>query len=345
MSPHSQYRSDKFVSGSFAPPELFARLTDLRVMAPELIQERARTRKRRAKVTRDGRMTILACDHPARHVTRVGDSPLAMGDRHDYLGRILRVLTHPEIDGVMATPDIVDDLLLVDHLMLEAGKESFLDEKLIIGCLNRGGLAGAVFELDDRMTAYTPEALAAMHFDGAKLMFRLDLASRDALQAIQYCAEAINECNSEGLPVFLEALPVTKVETGFKVQRTADEFIKIIGVAAALGDSSAHTWLKIPYVPGFEQVAKATTLPILLLGGESTGDISGFLAEMSAGLAAPNVRGALVGRNVLYPGKEDPLAAALAVNRVVRTGCGKEAALDYMDRVRGANFDLLGGLA
>lgn len=345
FEPNGAGANPAFDPRSFAPESLFAQLTELRVTQPELIRERARARRRRDRLAPDGRLTILACDHPARHVNRVGDDPLAMGDRHDYLARILRVITHPEIDGVMATPDIIDDLLLVDHLFLAAGKESFLDGKVILGCVNRGGLAGAVFELDDRVTAYTVEGLVAANLDGAKLMFRLDLGNPDSLRAMEYSAQVIDECDAAGLPMFLEPLPVERRDGAYKVTKTAAAFIQMVGVASALGSTSSRTWLKIPYVPGFAAVARATTLPILLLGGESSGDPSGFLGEMAEASAFPNVRGALVGRNVLYPGSEDPLAAALAVNRIVHGRATREEALKYMAEVRGTRLDTLGGLS
>jgi DhnA family fructose-bisphosphate aldolase class Ia len=66
----------------------------------------------------------------------------------------------------------------------------------------------------------------------------------------------------------------------------------------------------------------------LLLGGESAGDPTAFLREVSAGMAAgSNVRGALVGRNVLYPGDDDPLAVAEAVGGIVHQGWSVEQAL------------------
>lgn len=330
---------------AFAPTALFDRITDIRVDNPDLIGERARQRRRREKLTRDGKLTILACDHPARNVTRSGDNPLAMGDRHDYLARILRIITHPDIDGVMATPDIIDDLLIVDYLMTEAGQPSFLDNKVILGCMNRGGLAGAVFELDDRITSYTVDGLIDANLDGAKIMFRLDLENPDSLLAMEYCADAISDCYAEGLPVFLEPLPVEKVQGGYRVRKTAADFIKMLGVASGMGESTSGLWLKIPWVPGFEEVARATTLPILLLGGESAGDPTGFINELTDGMKASNVRGALVGRNVLYPGAEDPLAAALAVSKAVHAGIGAEEALAYMAEIRGTNLDLLKGIA
>lgn len=335
-----------FDPAAFAPPALFDRLTDRRVSHPETIAARAAERKRRTDLAPDGRLTILACDHPARHVTRVGDDPLAMGDRRGYLARILRVVTHPEIDGVMATPDVLDDLLLVDHLLLEAGRPSFLDGKVLLGCLNRGGLAGAVFELDDRVTAYTVPGLSAANLDGAKIMFRLDPANPDSLKTMEYTAAVVNECYAHGLPVFLEPLPVAKAGGSYRVLKAAADFVRMVGVASALGTSSARTWLKIPWVPGFEAVARATTLPILLLGGEASGDPAGFLEELASAMTAGgNVRGALVGRNVLYPGQDDPLAVALAVNRVVHHGATAKEALGFLAEVRGTNLDLLQGLA
>jgi DhnA family fructose-bisphosphate aldolase class Ia len=111
-------------------------------------------------------------------------------------------------------------------------------------------------------------------------------------------------------------------------------------VAAALGDSSRRLWLKLPYCDGFETVARATTLPILLLGGESAGDPAHFLTQLENALGAGgNVRGALVGRNVLYPGEEDPLAVAEAVGGIVHLGWSAGQALESMAASRSRGPD------
>ena len=65
---------------------------------------------------------------------------------------------------------------------------------------------------------------------------------------------------------------MTKTEKGYVVVKTAEALARLAGVASALGDSSRYLWLKLPYCEGYETVARATTLPILLLGGESAGD-------------------------------------------------------------------------
>jgi len=326
------------------PDFLFDRVTDLRVNEPELIAAEASARRRRPRLTEDGRLVILAADHPARYINNVGDDPLAMGNRRAYLERIVRVLYGSAVDGIMAPPDIIDELFLLNYLIKQAGGESFLDGKLIVGCVNRGGLAGAVWELDDFLTGYTPERIAAMRLDGAKMMFRLNLEERDAAKTLEYCAQWITALNSYGLPTFLEPLPVAYERGSWRIRMTADDLVRVVGVASALGDSSAYLWLKLPMVPEFRRVALATTLPILLLGGESHGEPARLVKQVAETMqAGSNVRGALVGRNVVWPGPHDPHAVAMAISRVVR-GAGSDEAVAAMEAEEGQGMDAIHAL-
>jgi len=332
--------TDAFSPEAFFPKDLFERITDTRVRRPEVVEEEARRRQRRPHLTTDGRLVILAADHPARAVTGVGDDPLVMGNRWGLLGRILRVLTAPDVDGVMTTPDIMEELFIVNRFVREAGGAPFLDGRVLIGCMNRGGLAGAVFELDDRMTAYTPERLAQMRLDGGKMMFRLDLAEPACLETIEYCVKAIDRLYDLGIPAFVECLPVQKTAGRYQVLKSAPALVKVIGVATALGKSSLGTWLKIPYCDGYERIAQATTCPILMLGGEARGDPAGILAEFAAGMrAGAAVRGALVGRNVTFPGPDDPRAVAAAVAGIVHQGWDAREAIASLPAHRGLQMD------
>jgi hypothetical protein len=324
----------------FFPRDLFERITEIRVRNPAVVEEEARRRRRRAHLAADGRLVVLAADHPARYITAVGDDPLLMGNRWGLLGRILRVLTAPDVDGVMATPDIMEELFIVNRLVREAGGAPFLDGRVLIGCMNRGGLAGAVFEMDDRMTAYTPERLAQMRLDGAKMMFRLDLSEPACLDTIESCARAIDRLYDLGIPAFVECLAVRKSEGRYAVVKSAPELVKVIGVATALGKSSLGTWLKIPYCDRYELIAQATTCPILMLGGESRGDPTGMLVEFAAGMkAGAAIRGALVGRNVTFPGRDDPRAVAAAVAGIVHKGWSAHEAIALLPAQRGLQID------
>jgi hypothetical protein len=275
-------------------------------------------------------------------VTKVGAEPLAMADRRDYLARILRVLLSDRVDGVMATMDILEDLLAIDGFLRAAGAPTLLDGRVLIASLNRGGLGGSSWELDDPMTGATPATCQAWRLDGAKLLLRVDQSEPASLKTLLACAQAINQSNALGLPMFLEPLPVTRTEKGYVVVKTADALARLAGVASALGDSSRYLWLKLPYCEGYETVARSTTLPILILGGESAGDPAPFLRQLGSAMAAgPNIRGALVGRNVLYPGDEDPLAMAEAAGGIVHLRWPVDEALQSMAANRGRGMDRL----
>ena len=109
---------------------------------PGAIATRLAARTTRPTVRGDGRLMIVAADHPARGALAVGDRPTAMNSRTDLLDRLRAALADPGVDGVLATADILDDLLLLGAL----------EDKVVFSSMNRGGLAGAIFELDDRMT-------------------------------------------------------------------------------------------------------------------------------------------------------------------------------------------------
>src|SRR5262249_29202751 len=141
-------------SRDFLTEETFAEITELRVQKPTLAREELAKRKRRETIAPDGRLVILAADHPARSVTRVGGRPTAMGHRLDYLGRIVRVLAASKIDGLMATSDLIDEVVLANYLAKKRGKPDFLANKVLLGSMNRTGLAGTEHEMMDRTSSY-----------------------------------------------------------------------------------------------------------------------------------------------------------------------------------------------
>ena len=333
-----------FSARQFMPEYLFDRLSKERLTRREAIRHAAETRVRRDVIAPDGKLLILAADHPARYVTNVGNDPVKMGDRLEYLSRIVRVLKSPLVDGIMATPDVLDELFLIDFLLKERGKEPLLDGKVVIGSMNRTGLAGLEHEMDDRISSYSPERLKELRLDGGKMLFRIDpdKNSRYSISTIYGVAKAVEECDALGLDVFLEPLPVQKTEKGYEVEMTAEALIKAVGVATALGGSSARMWIKIPYVEGYHRVARSTTLPILMLGGASTGNPLQLIQSFERGLGeGENVRGAMVGRNVLFPGDDDPFAVAEAVGLLIHQGTTASQAVRHLSQVRGARIDWL----
>ncbi len=332
--------SYKFNLEDFFPKKLFYQITDVRVDRPEAVIDHAQSRKRRTRLTNDGKLVILAADHPGRRVTLLRNDPIGMGDRYEYLGRVLRVLTDDRFDGVMGTTDMVEDILIVDYLYKQKTGRSFTDGKVITGCMNRGGHAGSVYELEDNFTSFTAESLKKMNLDGGKMMYRLDQSDHGSLLTIRECADAVTELSRLGLYAFIEPVTVESMEKNHSFKTDIETLVKDVGAAAALGETSLKTWLKISYNEDFERVARATTLPILLLGGpakDSPKDtISAFAKAMKA---APNVRGAMVGRNVTFVKDGDPRAVAMALSMVVHEGYSAEDAMKYMDGSMGVGMD------
>ncbi len=106
-------------------------------------------------------------------------------------------------------------------------------------------------------------------------------------------------------------------------------------------DHPGRNTLKVQDEP-LEVVAGATTLPIAVLGGEAVGSVATVLEDLRTAMAAgANVRSAMIGRNVVYPGADDPRAMAAAVAAVIRDGADVATALAAMEAERGKDPQLV----
>lgn len=274
-------------------------ITRVRAAEPERIGKMWAERRRRPLVADDGRMLLIAADHPARGALGVRGDATAMASRSDLLERLVTALARPGVDGVLGTADILDDLLLLGAL----------DDKVAVGSMNRGGLQGAVFELDDRFTGWTAAELAARGLEGGKMLTRICLDDVGSVATLEASARAVTELAGHGLMAMVEPF-LSVVEDG-RVRNLLDpdSTIASIAVASGLGASSAHTWLKLPVVDDLPRVMDATTLPTLLLGGDPHGDPQDTYAAWSDALSLPSVAGLVVGRALLYPPGGDVGAA------------------------------------
>jgi hypothetical protein len=93
--------------------------------------------------------------------------------------------------------------------------------------------------------------------------------------------------------------------------------IRSATVAAGLASTSAFTWLKLPVVDDMDAVLAATTLPVVLLGGEVGADQEAQFAQWSKVLGSPQVRGMVVGRTLLYPPDGDVARAVDATVEMI----------------------------
>ncbi|MFF4014452.1 deoxyribose-phosphate aldolase [Streptomyces sp. NPDC001843] len=293
-------------SGLSSPKVDVSALVHTRTHHPEAIAEAAARRVRRPLLGTSDRLMIVAADHPARGALGVGDRKLAMANRAELLERLCLALSRPGVDGVLATADILDDLLLLGAL----------DRKVVMGSMNRGGLQGASFELDDRFTGHRPEDIQRLGFDAGKLLLRIDYDDPGSLTTLESTARAIDDMAARRLPVFVEPFISRRGDDGrLRNDLSADAVTKSIAIASGLGGSSAYTWLKVPVTENpddMAQVMETSTLPAVLLGGDigdSPEDQVAAYEKWRGALQLPTVRGLVVGRSLLYPADGDVAAA------------------------------------
>jgi hypothetical protein len=135
-----------------------------------------------------------------------------------------------------ARPDVVEELLLLGAL----------EDKVVIGSMNRGGLDGATWTMDDRFTGTTPRASR----ESGSRAARCCSASTTATPAPpdpRGLRQARHRARRRGLLAMVEPLPYHREDDG--VLRLLKD-VAVAGPAVTdrqrLGTTSAHTWLKMP---------------------------------------------------------------------------------------------------
>ncbi|MBX7453641.1 aldolase [Mycolicibacterium sp. 3033] len=285
----------------------YAAVSEVRATDPAAVARAWAHRTTRPTLRGNGRLMIVAADHPARGALAVGSRPTAMNSRTDLLDRLRAALADPGVDGVLATADVLDDLVLLGAL----------EDKVVFSSFNRGGLAGASFELDDRMTGATAASTGAAKMNGGKMLCRIDLDDPATVSTLAACATAVDELAALGLIAMLEPFMSTRVNGKVRNDLSPDAVIKSVHIAQGLGSTSAYTWMKLPVVPEMDRVMESTTMPTLLLGGDPTDPDEAF-ASWEKALGLPAVRGLIVGRTLLYPPDDDVSSAVATAVAMVR---------------------------
>ncbi len=273
-------------------PADYRAITEVRVREPGRLREALAGRRRRPLVRDDGRMLLIAADHTARGKLAVGSDPMAAADRFTLLDRLVTGLADERVDGVLASADVLEELALLGAL----------DGRLAIGTMNRGGIAGAQWELDDRLTAYDSAHVVARGLDGGKTLLRIDPTDAGVPRTLELVARIATELADAGVMHLIEPLPYrTRAEGGVELDPSEDALVRTVAIASGLGSSSAQTWLKVPATADPARVAAATTCPILLLGGDAGRRHEQVFGAWERALTVPNIRGLVPGRALLYP--------------------------------------------
>jgi DhnA family fructose-bisphosphate aldolase class Ia len=286
----------------------YADLLEVRLRDPESLRRALRERRRRELLGDDGNLLIVAADHTARGMLAVGSDPLAVADRFTLLSNLVAALALPQVDGVLASADLLEELALLGAL----------EGKLALGTMNRGGIIGARWELDDRLTAYDSDHVEEFGLDGGKVLLRIEATDPGVARTLEMVAAITTELSDRRIMCLIEPLPYLKDEAGrARLDTSVEELVRVVAIASGLGSSSAYTWLKIPAVDRMAEVAGATTMPILMLGGDPGDHAEAVFALWRAAMAQPNVRGLVAGRALLYPSHGDVVHAVTAAASIV----------------------------
>ena len=192
---------------------------------------------------------ILAADHRARAV-------LTTENWGEYFGALAKAL--PSCDGILASAQPLAGLAAAGHVT--ALHRTYLS-------LNRTGLAGSVFELDDRLVASVQRA-ASDGWTGVKHMTRIDLADPVTASALELLGRVLEEARGAGLEALVEPL----VWRDGRVSRDPDDIV----VAAVVAHDIGAPVVKVPVPsvrPGVERrravarIVASVGVPVLFLGG------------------------------------------------------------------------------
>lgn len=237
---------------------------------------------------------LLAADHRARGVLTV--------ERYDeYLAALTAAVAH--CDGVLASAQPLADLRRSGAL--GPAHRTYLS-------LNRTGLAGTVFELDDRLVA-SVERAAADGCSGVKHMTRIDDADPLTAGALELLGRVLEAAQAAGLEALVEVF-------GWRDRRMARDTDSIVRAAVIAHDLGAPL-LKVPVpdepsgerrVEAVARVVASVGVPVLFLGGPHSGGadrpVLGEVTDVMAGGGA----GMAIGRTVFMDPDPGAMAAAVA---------------------------------
>jgi DhnA family fructose-bisphosphate aldolase class Ia len=195
---------------------------------------------------------ILAADHRARAV-------LTTENWSEFFASLAQAL--PTCDGILATAQPLSGLAEAGHLT--AQHRTYLS-------INRTGLAGSAFELDDRLVASVQRA-AADGWSGVKHMTRIDMEDPLTAAALELLGQVLEQAKAAELEALIEPL----VWERGRIRRDPDAIV----LASIVAHDMGAPVIKVPVpaaAPGAERqravarVVASVSVPVLFLGGPRT---------------------------------------------------------------------------
>jgi DhnA family fructose-bisphosphate aldolase class Ia len=240
---------------------------------------------------------ILAADHRARAV-------LTTENWAEFFESLARAL--PSCDGILATAQPLTGLAAAGHLT--ALHRTYLS-------INRTGLAGSAFELDDRLVATVPRA-ALDGWSGVKHMTRIDMDDPITASALELLGQVLEQSSAAGLEALIEPLVWNKG----RIRRDTDAIV----LASVIAHDMGAPVIKVPVpavAPGVERqravarVVASVSVPVLFLGGPRTAAGRAHVLDEVRDVMEGGGAGMAMGRTIYQD--PDPAEAAALVHELV----------------------------
>jgi DhnA family fructose-bisphosphate aldolase class Ia len=236
----------------------------------------------------DHRAVVLAADHRARGIVTI--------ERYaDYLAALRAAL--PACDALMASAQPLADL----------ARDGVARGQATLLSLNRTGIAGTVFELDDRLVASVERAVADV-YTGIKVMTRIDRTDPSGAAQLEMLGQVLEQAHKANVSCLVEPLTWT--------DGAMDKTVDGIVWAAVIAHDIGAPLLKVPVpdvapgatrVEAVQRIVESVGVPVLFLGGPRNDDREAVLVEVSDVMAG-GAAGMAIGRAVY----QDPDPAQMA---------------------------------
>ncbi len=259
----------------------------------------------------DGRTLVIAADHRQRGIQE------GLKDFHSLTSGLAAALG--EADAVVTTKEPMAHLI---------STHPDLTRKMgLLLSLNRTGLRGSAFEMDDRLVT-SPQTALRWGLDGVKFLLRIDPTSRETASQLETCGRISDICERLGLPLILEPLYCSKGDGELHVETSPEK----IRYAAIIANDFSVQALKMPYPKGpsrsarrksFRKIVASVNSRVLILGGKKAP--LGELLTRAEDSISEGGSGVVVGRNILL--SDNPALATSSLRRVVHEEEDAETAL------------------
>ncbi len=279
----------------------WSRIVTHRVRRPGAIAERLLSRRRPDQlVPIDGQLVLITCNQKTDPRTGL---PV---DRRELLDRIIEALSIPEVDGVIASADLLEELTLLN----------VLEHRLAFCTASGDPYVGAVSGLGSSGGGVASSTIAASHFDGALLSQRWGATGSVGASQPWSVAADVAELAAHELPTILD-LCITDPQGRDEFDTTWSDWIEPLHATTSALATGAGVWLTVPAIDGLAHLAEATGFPVLMRDTDVPIHPSAWQSFFETDLPL-TIRGMIPGVSALFPLEGSVAEATATIARSVR---------------------------